>query len=116
MDEIDRELLTLLQEDAGRSIAELAEHVGLSSTPCWKRLRKLQSTGVIRRRVALLDPERIGMGLTVFVAVEAHDHTPEWMEDFAVVVSAMPEVMELYRIAGDADYMLRVVVPDMAAY
>jgi Lrp/AsnC family transcriptional regulator len=116
MDEIDRRLLELLQEDATHSIAELAARVGLSSTPCWKRLQKLEGAGVISRRVALLDPERIGMGLTVFVAVEAYDHTPEWMEEFAALVAAMPEVMELYRITGDADYMLRVVVPDMAAY
>jgi Lrp/AsnC family transcriptional regulator len=116
MDEIDRKLLELLQEDATYSIAQLAARIGLSSTPCWKRLQKLEAAGVITRRVALLDPARIGMGLTVFVAIEAYDHTPERMEDFAATVSAMPEVMELYRIAGDADYMLRVVVPDMAAY
>jgi Lrp/AsnC family transcriptional regulator len=116
MDEIDRKLLSFLQEDATSSIAELAERVGLSSTPCWKRLQKLEATGVISRRVALLDPGRIGMALTVFVSVEAYDHTPEWMEDFAAMVSTMPEVMELYRITGDADYMLRVVVRDMAAY
>jgi Lrp/AsnC family transcriptional regulator len=116
MDDIDRKLLGLLQEDATLSIAELAQRVGLSSTPCWKRVQKLETTGVIARRVALLDPARIGIGLTVFVAVEAYDHTPEWMEEFASIVSAMPEVMEFYRMAGDVDYMLRVVVPDTAAY
>jgi Lrp/AsnC family transcriptional regulator len=116
VDEIDRKLLSFLQEDATVSIAELAQRVGLSSTPCWKRLQKLDAAGVVARRVALLDPKLIGMDLTVFVAVEAYDHTLEWMEEFAAIVSAMPEVMELHRIAGDADYILRVVVRDMASY
>ncbi len=116
MDEIDQKLLAALQRDLTLSIAQLAEMVGLSSTPCWKRIQKLDAMGVIVGRVALLDPERIGMGLTVFVAVEAGDHTPEWLERFADAVGGMTEVMEMYRMAGEIDYMLHVVVADMAEF
>jgi len=116
MDAIDRKILIALQQNAGISIAELAERAGLSQTPCWKRVQKLETSGVIARRVALLSPEKIGLGLTVFVEIETADHSAPWLKSFAQTVSAMPEVMELYRMAGDVDYMLRVVVPDMAAY
>jgi Lrp/AsnC family transcriptional regulator len=116
MDRTDRKLLTLLQQDATLSIAHLAEQVGLSATPCWKRLQRLEADGVIERRVALVNPERVGLGLTVFVAIEAGDHSPAWLERFAAAVTAMPEVMEAHRMAGDIDYMLRVVTTDLAAY
>jgi Lrp/AsnC family transcriptional regulator len=116
MDEIDRKLLGILQEDATLSIAQMAERVGLSPTPCWKRVQKLEAAGVITRRVALVDPELIGAGLCVFIAVEAGEHTPAWLERFAAAVAGMPEVMEVYRMAGDVDYMLRVAVADMAAF
>ena len=116
MDEIDRRILKLLQQDSTLSIAETAERVGLSPTPCWKRIQKLEAAGVILRRVALLDPARVGMGLTVFVAIEAGAHSPEWLAAFAEAVHAMPEVLEFHRMAGDVDYMLRVVVGDMAEY
>jgi Lrp/AsnC family transcriptional regulator len=116
MDEIDRRLLELLQDDATLSIAQMAERVGLSPTPCWKRVQKLEKTGVIARRVAVVDPEQVGLGLAVFVSVEAGEHTPEWLRRFSTGVSAMPEVMEFYRMAGDVDYVLRVAVADMAEY
>ena len=116
MDEIDRHLLEILQSDASLSVAQMAERVGLSATPCWKRIQKLESTGVIRRRVAVLDPVKIGMGLSVFVAIEAGDHTPGWLQRFSQAVTAMPEVMEVHRMAGDVDYMLRVAVADMAEF
>ena len=116
MDATDRKILTLLQADASLSIAELAERVHLSQTPCWKRVQRLEQKGIITRRVALVSPEKIGLGLTVFVAVETNDHSSEWLARFAETVSAMPEVMELYRMAGEVDYQLRVVVADMAAY
>ncbi|HEX3349605.1 MAG TPA: Lrp/AsnC family transcriptional regulator [Acetobacteraceae bacterium] len=116
MDEIDRNLLAILQEDSTLSIAQMAERVGLSPTPAWKRIQKLEAAGVIRRRVALLDPERIGLGLTVFVAVEAGDHTPAWLDAFAASVRAMPEVLDVYRMAGEVDYLLRVVCADMQEY
>jgi Lrp/AsnC family transcriptional regulator len=116
MDATDRKILTLLQADSSLSIAELAERVHLSQTPCWKRIQKLEAKGIITRRVALVSPEKIGLGLTVFVSIETADHSSEWLSRFAETVSAMPEVMELYRMAGEVDYQLRVVVADMAAY
>jgi Lrp/AsnC family transcriptional regulator len=116
MDAIDTKILMLLQEDTSISIAELAQKVGLSQTPCWKRIQRLEAKGVIEKRVALVNPEKIGLGLTVFVSIETSDHSGVWLQRFAEFVSAMPEVMEFYRMAGDVDYMLRVVVADMAAY
>ena len=116
MDEIDRQLIELLQQDATLSIAQMAERVGLSATPCWKRIQKLEARGVITRRVAVIDPESVGVGLCVLVSVEAGEHTPEWLELFSAGVAAMPEVMEVYRVAGDIDYMLRVAVADMTEY
>ena len=116
MDAIDRKILAVVQEDTSLSVAEIGQRVGLSSTPCWKRLQRLEADGVITRRVALIDPEKIGLGITVFVSVETGDHSQEWLKRFADVVSGMPEVMEFYRMAGDVDYMLRVVVHDMQSY
>ena len=116
MDAIDRKILAVVQEDASLSVAEIGQRVGLSSTPCWKRLQRLEAEGVILRRVALVAPEKVGLGITVFVSVETGDHSNEWLKKFADVVSAMPEVMEFYRMAGDVDYMLRVVVADIAGY
>ncbi|TAD89094.1 MAG: Lrp/AsnC family transcriptional regulator, partial [Alphaproteobacteria bacterium] len=116
MDTKDRRILALLQDDATLTIAEIAKRVRLSPTPCWKRIQKLEELGVIDRRVTLLRPEALGLGLTVFVSIETADHSTEWLERFASAVSAMPEVMDFYRMAGDVDYMLRVVVADMAAY
>ncbi len=116
MDDIDRSLLEILQQNTTLSIAQIAERVGLSATPCWKRIQKLEARGVIARRVALVDPERVGVGLSVLVSVEAGEHTPEWLQRFSAAVAAMPEVMEVYRMAGDVDYMLRVAVADMAEY
>ena len=116
MDAIDRKILAVVQEDASLSVAEIGQRVGLSSTPCWKRLQKLEAEGVITGRVALIDPEKIGLGITVFVSVETGDHSQEWLARFAEIVSAVPEVMEFYRMAGDVDYMLRVVVRDMQSY
>ena len=116
MDAIDRKILAVVQQDAALSVAEIGQRVGLSSTPCWKRLQRLEADGVIMRRVALIDPDKVGLGITVFVSVETGDHSQEWLAKFAQVVDAMPEVMEFYRMAGDVDYVLRVVVQDMHSY
>lgn len=116
MDAIDRKILVLLQDDASLSVAEIGHRVGLSSTPCWKRIQKLETEGVITKRVALVDPDKIGLGITVFVSIETADHSEEWLDRFAKTVGAMPEVMEFYRMAGDVDYMLRVVATDIAGY
>ena len=115
-DAIDRKILSVVQQDASLSVADIGQKVGLSSTPCWKRLQRLEADGVIMRRVALIDPEKVGLGITVFVSVETGDHSQEWLAKFADVVNAMPEVMEFYRMAGDVDYVLRVVVHDMQSY
>jgi Lrp/AsnC family transcriptional regulator len=116
LDAIDRKILTVLQDDASLSVAEIGDRVGLSSTPCWKRIQRLEADGVILRRVALVDQNKIGLGMSVFVSVESNDHSEAWLKKFAEAVSAMPEVMEFYRMAGDVDYMLRVVVADMQSY
>ncbi|HEY2527091.1 MAG TPA: Lrp/AsnC family transcriptional regulator [Xanthobacteraceae bacterium] len=116
MDAIDRKILAVLQENASLSVAEIGNRVGLSSTPCWKRIQRLEADGVILKRVVLVDQDRIGLGVTIFVSVETDDHSQDWLDRFAKTVEAMPEVMEFYRMAGDVDYMLRVVVPDIAGY
>jgi Lrp/AsnC family transcriptional regulator len=116
MDAIDRKILVVLQEDASLSVAEIGNRVGLSSTPCWKRIQRLEAEGVIQKRVALVDQDKVGLGVTVFVSIETGDHSQGWLGNFAEVVGAMPEVMEFYRMAGDVDYMLRVVVTDIAGY
>ena len=116
MDDIDRKLLARLQQDATVSMSELAEHVGLSATPVWKRIQKMEHAGVIARRVTLLDPLQVGIGLIVFVAIEAYEHSPDWLARFATAMSQMPEVMDAYRMAGEVDYMLRVAVADMTEF
>ncbi len=116
LDSIDLKILALLQKDATLSIAAIGEQVGLSQTPCWKRIQRLEADGVIDRRVAVLDPVKLGLGLTVFVSIETADHSRDWLDRFAKETAAMPEVLEFYRMAGDVDYMLRVVVADMQAY
>jgi Lrp/AsnC family transcriptional regulator len=116
MDELDRKILRYLQEDADIAIADLAERVGLSSTPCWRRVQNLEKAGVIRKRVALLDPGKLNLGVTVFVGVKTSQHSYEWLEDFARAVAKIEEVVEFYRMSGDVDYLLRIVVPDIAAY
>ena len=116
LDRLDRKILAILQEDASLAIAEVASRVGLSQTPCWRRIQKLRADGIIERTVALVKPEALGLGLTVFMAVEARDHSPEWLDQFTRAVVARPEVVEVHRMAGDIDYMLRVAVEDMAAF
>jgi Lrp/AsnC family transcriptional regulator len=116
MDATDRKILGLLQQDASLSVAEIGSRVGLSSTPCWKRIQRLEADGVIQKRVALVDQDKLGLGVTVFVSIETGDHSQDWLARFADSVAAMPEVMEFYRMAGDVDYMLRVVVTDIQGY
>jgi Lrp/AsnC family transcriptional regulator len=116
IDEFDRKILTILQGDAARPVADIAKQVGLSPTPCWRRIRLLEEAGVIRGRVALLDRGKLNVGVTVFVAVRTNQHNQDWLERFARAVDSIPEVVEFYRMAGDIDYLLRVVVPDIAAY
>lgn len=116
MDDADRKILDVLQTDASLSLNEISDRVGLSPTPCWKRIRKLEAAGVIQRRVAIVDPAKVGVGMTVFVSIKTSEHNRDWLDRFAERVSGFPEVVEFYRMSGDVDYLLRVLVPDMAAY
>jgi Lrp/AsnC family transcriptional regulator len=116
MDRIDRKILQCLQEDASLPLAEIAERVGLSTTPCWRRIQNLEKAGVIRRRVALLDPDKLNVGVTVFVRIKTGRHDFDWLESFAEQIAGIEEVVEFYRMSGDIDYLLRVVVPDIAGY
>ncbi len=116
LDLIDRKIVASLMRDATLPVAQIAEKVGLSQTPCWKRIQRLQDSGVLTARVALADPARLGFGLTIFVGIEAPDHGTEWRDAFAKAVETLPEIMEVYRMAGEMDYLLRVAVPDMAAF
>lgn len=116
LDLIDRKIVAELMADATQSIAQIADKVGLSQTPCWKRVQRLEATGVLTGRVALADPQKLGFGLTVFVGIEAPDHSPEWRDRFQAALPSMPEVMEVHRMAGQMDYLLHVAVADMAAF
>lgn len=116
MDATDLKILAILQEDASLPVAEVANRVNLSQTPCWRRIQRLEENGIIARRVAIADPDKIGFGLSVFVEIETGDHSAVWLERFAASVLDMPEVMEVYRMAGDVDYLLRIAVTSMADY
>ncbi len=116
LDAIDRQILTILQRDAETPLADLAQAVNLSSTPCWRRIQRLREHGFITRHVALVDPRKINLGVTVFVAVRTNQHSQAWFEGFRDTVRDIPEIVEFYRMSGDVDYLLRVVVPDIAAY
>lgn len=116
LDLIDRKIVAELMRDATLPVARIADRVGLSQTPCWKRIQKLESAGVLTGRVALADPRKLGFGLTVFVGIEATDHSAEWRETFDSATAALPEIMEIYRMAGSFDYLLHVAVADMAAF
>lgn len=116
LDRIDRKILDQLMRDATLPVAQLAERVGLSQTPCWKRVQKLEAAGIITGRVALVDPEAIGLGLMVFVEIQAASHSPEWREQFRDVIRQFDAIVEVHRMAGEVDYLLKVVVPDTAAF
>ena len=116
MESADRKILNLLQADASLTVKQIAAQIPLSVTPCWKRIQKLEAEGFIRARVALLDANKVNANVTVFVAIKTDQHTPEWIELFSKAVSDMPEVMEIYRMSGEIDYLLRVVVSSIEAY
>ncbi|MGB2289179.1 MAG: Lrp/AsnC family transcriptional regulator [Candidatus Puniceispirillaceae bacterium] len=116
MDQIDKQILMQLQHNAAQPVADIARKIGLSVTPCWRRIQKLEEAGIIRKRVALLDGIKTGLGMSVFVAIKTDQHNADWLQNFAGMVADMPEVVEFYRMSGEVDYLLRVVVPDMAAY
>ncbi len=116
MDRLDKKILRLLQEDSTLAVADVAKKVGLSTTPCWRRIQKLEEEGVIQRRVAVLNPEKVNTRVNVFISIRTSSHSHEWLKRFSEVVQEFPEVVEFYRMSGDVDYLIRVVVPDIAAY
>lgn len=116
MDKTDRAILSILQEDATLPVADIARRVGLSTTPCWRRIQKLEEDKVIKKRVAILDPKKINAGVTVFVSIKTNKHNDEWLKRFQEVSVKFPEVVGFYRMSGDIDYLFKVVVPDIAAY
>ena len=116
MDNMDLKILRVLQEDSSLSVTEVAQRVGLSTSPCWKRINKLQADGIILRHEAVLDAAKLGLGLTVFMMIKPGEHSGTWLEKFAKFVKAMPEVQEFHRMAGEVDYLLKVVVADMQQF
>ncbi len=116
MDDIDRAILRLISRNAALSLAEIAAEVNLTPTPCWKRIRRLEKDGVILARIAVLDQQALGLPVSVFVSVETSDHSAEWLERFAKLIAEMPEIVDAWRMGGDVDYVLHVVVPDISAY
>jgi Lrp/AsnC family transcriptional regulator len=116
LDKIDRKILALVQRDATMPVAEIGRKVGLSTTPCWRRIQKMEEDGVIKRRVAVLDPTKVNAGVTVFVSIRTNEHNESWLRKFAGIVEDFTEVVEFYRMSGEVDYLMRVVVPDIAAY
>ena len=116
MDRIDRLILYHLQRDAGLPLTELADRVGLSKNPCWRRVQKLHQSGVIKKTVALLDGHKLNVGVTVFVSIRTRSHSTDWLQQFAAIINDIPEVVEFYRMSGDVDYLLKIVVPTIEAY
>ncbi|MDG1750278.1 MAG: Lrp/AsnC family transcriptional regulator [Thalassotalea sp.] len=116
MDAFDKKILKILQDDCTQSVSDIAKQIGLSTTPCWRRIQAMEKSGIIKGRVALADPEKLNVGLTVFVMIKTNQHNPDWLNDFSKVSKDFPEISEFYRMSGEVDYLLRVVVSDMKAY
>jgi Lrp/AsnC family transcriptional regulator len=116
MDKLDKKILEQLQRDASLTAAELADRIGLSKAPCWRRIKRLEEEGVIKQTVALLDARTLNLGTTVFVTLKTGNHSEAWFEKFVKAVRDIPEVTEIHRMSGDVDYLMRIVVPDIDAY
>ncbi len=116
IDKKDREILRLLQADASLSINDLASAVNLTPTPCWRRVQKLQADGVIQKQVVLCNANKLNLGLTTFVTIRTSQHSEDWMKKFVDGATSIPEIVEIYRLSGDADYLLKIVVPDISSY
>lgn len=116
LDQKDKRILDVLQNDASVTIAELADRVGLSRNACWRRVRDLETKGIIRGRVALLDPDKLNVGMTAFIAIRTNHHTPAWLEAFQSAAKDLPEIVGVYRMTGDVDYLVEAVIPDVKAY
>lgn len=116
MDDIDKRILQALQTDADASIAEIAERAGVSQTPCWKRIKRLEEKGIIKKRVALLNAEAVGVPMVGFVQIKAGKHSEKWLDGFTSVIGKIPEIVECHRMTGDIDYLLKIVCPDVSGY
>ncbi|TKT74753.1 Lrp/AsnC family transcriptional regulator [Aquamicrobium sp. LC103] len=116
LDEIDRRILDILQRDSDRAVSEIAEEVNLSSTPCWRRIRRLEETGIIKRRVALVDRKLMNVPMTIFIGIKAPRHEMSWLNSFRSLIEEIPEIVEAYRLTGETDYVVKVVVPDIETY
>ncbi|WP_019612941.1 Lrp/AsnC family transcriptional regulator [Psychromonas ossibalaenae] len=116
IDNTDKQILSLLQQDASLSLQQIAEQLNLTTTPCWNRIKRLENEGVISRRVALLNPQKIGLELIAFVQIKTQQHSETWLEEFVLQVKGFAQVMEFYRMAGEYDYLLKVLVSDMRSY
>lgn len=116
MDEIDKQILHVLQSDASASVRDIADAVGLTTTPCWRRIQNLENDGVITKRVALIEPRKVNLSLTALVLIRTNEHNADWTAKFLATVEEFEEVVEAYRTSGELDYLLKVVVPDMDAY
>ena len=108
MDSFDKNILRILQNDCTLPVSQIAEQIGLSTTPCWRRIQALEKAGIIKARVALVDPEKLNVGLTVFVMVKTNQHNPDWLENFSNTIRDIPEIMEFYRLSGEIDYLLQI--------
>lgn len=116
MDKFDKAILETLQRDATLSVAEIADRISLSKTACWRRIQKLENDGVVKSRVALLDQDKLNLSLSVFISIRTNKHNENWFKEFRAVVTSIPEVLEVYRMSGDLDYLIRAVVTDMAGF
>lgn len=116
IDQNDKNILKSLQIDSSLSLENLAAKLSLSTNACWRRIKRMEADGIIARRVAIVEPETVGLGMTAFVAVKTNDHSDKWLEKFAAAASSIDEVVEFYRMAGEVDYMLKLLVRDMADY
>ena len=116
LDLLDREIVLLLQEDADRSVREIADLIGLTATPCWRRIQRMENDGIITKRVALMDPVALNVGVTVLVEIRTNRHSAAWLAEFRAGIETFPEIVEAYRMSGEIDYLLKVVVPDISAY
>src|SRR6201999_297434 len=113
MDKLDRKILELLQKDGGLTAAELADRIGLSKAPCWRRIKRVEQEGIIKQTVALLDARSLNLGTTVFVTLKTANHSEAWFDKFVKAVRDIPEVTEIHRMSGEVDYLMRIVVPDI---
>ncbi len=116
LDDVDKRILAALQADAEGPVAAVAERAGVSQTPCWKRIKRLEANGVIRKRVALVDAASVGLHLVGYVQIRASEHSDKWLKRFTAAVNRIPEIVECHRMTGDVDYLLKIVAPDMAGY